>query len=186
MADLVTRREAVMDAADRALDAAWPARQGDDFVRAMQAAAAELEQIAGEMMVSGVPAVEQSRAHRYRGSILSDLEPALGKEMLEKARVAYSMSEALLQGHDDPLETAKLNFNFGNMRTRREGEVKRIIESIFSQTRFFPFRVIVRHISGKSDFTNGHLLVRPGDRKHPMGMFYVFDRGFHQMGRNSF
>lgn len=112
--DLVARREAVMDRAERALDAAWPSRQGSDFVKAMQAAAAELERIAGAMVAAGTPAVEQSRVHRYRGSILSDLAPALGKGMLEAARDAYLLSEELLKGHSDRLEQAKLNFNFGN------------------------------------------------------------------------
>lgn len=103
-----------MDAADRALDAAWPARQGQAFVKAMQSAEVELGRIGDAMAAAGTPAVERSRVHRYRGSILSDLAPALGTEMLVAARDAYLQAEALLEGHGDPQERAKLDFNFGN------------------------------------------------------------------------
>ena len=98
--DLITRRERVMDLADSALDAAWPERKGSEYVGAMQAAAKELEEIAAEMKAKGVEPVEQSRACRYLGSIYSDLAPALGKEMLIKAKEAYQMAEAFLEGYD--------------------------------------------------------------------------------------
>ena len=112
--DLITRRERAMDLADSALDAAWPERKGAEYVGAMQSAAKELEDIAAEMQAEGVEKVEQSRTYRYQGSIYSDLAPALGKEMLIKAKEAYQMAEAFLEGYDDELEWAKLNFNFGN------------------------------------------------------------------------
>ena len=103
-----------MDLADRALDAAWPERYGADYVRKMLSAANELEEIAVEMQAERVEPVEQSRAYRYLGSIYSDLAPSLGKEMLIKAKGAYQMAEGFLEGYDDELERAKLNFNFGN------------------------------------------------------------------------
>lgn len=99
---------------DRALDAAWPARQGDDYVREMRWAAAELETIASEMQAKGFDQVEQSRTYRYLGSVYADLEPAMGKEMLLKAKKVYQTAETLLEGQSDELERAKLNFNFGN------------------------------------------------------------------------
>jgi len=103
-----------MARADRALDAAWPARKGDDYVREMRWAVSQLETIAGEMQAKGFNLVEQSRTYRHLGSVYSDLEPALGKEMLLKARTAYQAAETLLLGQSDDLERAKLNFNFAN------------------------------------------------------------------------
>jgi hypothetical protein len=103
-----------MARADRALDAAWPARQGDDYVREERWAAAQLETIASEMQTQGFDRVEQSRTWRFLGSVYADLEPALGKEMLLKAREAYQRAETLLEDQSDELERAKLNFNFGN------------------------------------------------------------------------
>lgn len=112
--DLIKLREQVMDRADRVLEAAWSARLGDDYVREMRWAASQLETIAGEMQAKGFNKVEQSRTHRILGSIYADLEPALGKEMLLKARKTYQTAETLLAGQSDELERAKLNFNFGN------------------------------------------------------------------------
>jgi nucleoside 2-deoxyribosyltransferase len=112
--DLIKRREQVMGRADRALDAAWPARRGDDYVREMRWAAGELETIASEMQAKGFDQVEQSRTYRYLGSVYADLEPALGKDMLLKAKKVYQMAETLLEGQSDELERAKLNFSLGN------------------------------------------------------------------------
>ncbi|MHC4555732.1 MAG: hypothetical protein ACYS80_00350 [Planctomycetota bacterium] len=112
--DLIKRREQAMDRADRALDAAWPARQGDDYVREMRWAASELETIASGMHAKGIDQVEQSRTYRYLGSVYADLGPALGKEMLLKAKKVYQMAESLLDGQSDENERARLDFNFGN------------------------------------------------------------------------
>lgn len=112
--DLLSRREQAMDRADRVLDKAWPARTGDEYVREMKSSAKELEKIAAEMQASGIDRVEQSRAYRYLGSVYSDLAPALGKEMLVKARNAYQKAETLLEGFGDVLERAKIDFNLGN------------------------------------------------------------------------
>ncbi len=103
-----------MNRADRALDKAWPERKGQEYVQAMESAARELLAIAGDMKVKGVDPVEQSRTYRYLGSVYSDLAPALGKNILTRASDAYQMAETLLEGHGDPLERAKLDFNFGN------------------------------------------------------------------------
>ncbi len=111
---LVARREQMMDRVDRALDKAWPERKGEEYVREMEAAAKEFEEIAKAMRASGVEAVEESRAYRYLGSVLSDLAPASGKQMLSKSIDAYRKAEALLEGHGDALEQAKLDFNSGN------------------------------------------------------------------------
>lgn len=112
--DLIARREQVMDDAGRALDAAWPERKGDEYTLAMQTAARELESIASRMPLEGLNRTEQSRTYRYLGSVYSDLAPALGKEMLYKARESYEKAESLLAGEPDGAELAKLNFNFGN------------------------------------------------------------------------
>jgi hypothetical protein len=112
--DLIKRREEVMDRVDRALDAAWPERKGEDYVREMRSAVKELEAIAAQMRVEDFTRVEQSRTYRLLGSLYADLDPALGKEMLSKAREAYEVAEALLGGQTDELERAKLNFNYAN------------------------------------------------------------------------
>lgn len=128
--DLIIRRERAMDVADKALDSAWPERKGADYVRAMQSAAKELEKIATLMRKEGVEAVEQSRTYRYLGSIYSDLSPALGKEMLNKAKEAYQRAELFLEGCDDAIEWAKLNFNFGNtLRQIDPGDVTQLQEA---------------------------------------------------------
>ncbi len=112
--DLIQQREQVMNEADRVLDAAWPERTGAEYTRAMQSAAAALESIAAAMARRDINKTEQSRTYRYLGSVYSDLTPAVGAEMLLKAKEAYEKAEALLAGEPDELERAKLNFNFGN------------------------------------------------------------------------
>jgi len=112
--DLIERREQAMDNADRALDAAWPRRVGDEYVCAMRAAAGELEEIASKMKAARMEGLEQSRLYRYLGSVFSDLAPALGKEMLSKAKAAYQEAEELLRGEKDEFKRAKHNFNYGN------------------------------------------------------------------------
>ena len=113
--ELIARRESAMNRADRALDKAWPKRLGEDYVREMQSAAKDLESIVEKMHTFGVKPVETSRTYRYIASIYSDLEPALGKQMLTTAMRAYSQAEIQLEGQDDALEHAKLDFNFGNL-----------------------------------------------------------------------
>ncbi len=49
----------------------------------------------------------------------------------------------------------RIDFDLRNMRPGREGEVKRIVESIFSEPRLQIFRIVVRHISRKGNLTNG-------------------------------
>ena len=99
---------------DRAVDAAWPARQGDDYVREMRWAAGELETIAREMQAKGFGRIEQSRTYHYLGSVYADLGPALGKAMLLQAQKVYQRAETLLEGQSDELERAKLSFDFAN------------------------------------------------------------------------
>jgi len=112
--NLIDRRERAMDRADRALDAAWPERKGNDYVREMQWVAKELEEVATAMSREGSELVEQSRTYSNLGSVYSDLAPALGQKMLLEARAAYLKAEALLKDCDDELAHAKLNFNFAN------------------------------------------------------------------------
>ena len=119
-----------MGRADKALDAAWPARRGDDYVCEMRWAAGELETIASEMQAKGFDQVEQSRTYRYLGGVYADLEPALGKDMLLKAKKVYQMAETLLEGQSDELERAKLNFNFGNtLRQIDQNDIEQLQEA---------------------------------------------------------
>jgi nucleoside 2-deoxyribosyltransferase len=112
--ELLKQREQAMDRADRALDKAWPERKGEEYVREMESAAAALDRIAAQMHAAGSEPLEQSRVYRYLGSVRADLAPALGKQSLMKSRDAYRKAESLLGDHGEPLERAKLDFNFGN------------------------------------------------------------------------
>lgn len=112
--DLINQRESTMDRADRALDAAWPSRIGSEYVHEMQAVAEELKGIAAAMAQEKVDPAEQSRVYRYLGSIYSDMAPALGHDNLFESQKFYEKAEHLLEGNDDLLEQAKLNFNFAN------------------------------------------------------------------------
>lgn len=128
--DLIARREQAMDSADCALDRAWPERKGQEYVREMESVARELEAIAGEMRTRGVDPIETSRAYRYLGSVYSDLAPALGNNLLARARDAYQKAEMLLEGHSDTLERARLDFNFGNtLRQLDPNDVKQLQEA---------------------------------------------------------
>lgn len=112
--ELIKRREEILDRVDRALDAAWPARTGDAYVREMRWAERELKAVAIEMQSKGIGKVEQSRTYQGLGSVYADLEPALGKEMLLKAMEAYNIAETLIEGQSEDLVRAKLNFNIAN------------------------------------------------------------------------
>ena len=128
--DLAKQREEVMDRADRALNKAWPGRQGEEYVREMESAAGELERIAAEMRASAVEPLEQSRAYRYLGSVHADLAPALGKPSLMKSRDAYQKAESLLGKQGDALERAKLDFNYGNtLRQLDANDIKLLHEA---------------------------------------------------------
>ena len=138
--DLLKRREQAMDRADRALNKAWPERKGEEYVREMESAAGELERIAREMHASGIDQVEQSRTHRYLGSVYADLSPAQGKQSLMKSRDAYRKAESLLGKHGDALERAKLDFNFGN--TLRQLDANDIGQLQEAERRFLSARKV--------------------------------------------
>lgn len=128
--DLVKRREDAMDRADRALNKAWPERKGEEYVREMESAAAELERVAAQMQASGIAALEQCRTYRYLGSVCCDLAPALGKPSLMKSRDAYRKAESLLGDHGDALERAKLDFSFGNtLRQLDSNDIQQLQEA---------------------------------------------------------
>jgi len=112
--DLVASRERAMDRAERALNLAWPARKGEQFISEMTYAANALSQIAVDMHQANIDPIERSRAYRYLGSVYSDLAPALGEKMLIRARQAYEQAESLLEGQNDVQERARLNFNLAN------------------------------------------------------------------------
>jgi hypothetical protein len=130
--ELLLRRERVMDDYYRVLDAVWPDRNGSEFVYQSHMALHELEDIISKMAQRGVGPVEQSRTYRFFGSVCSDLEPTFGKEMLLKAKEAFQMADIMLEGQDDELERAKLNFNFGNtLRLIDPNDIELLSESRF-------------------------------------------------------
>ncbi|UCC81002.1 MAG: TIR domain-containing protein [Candidatus Zixiibacteriota bacterium] len=113
--DLIALRENVMDRAYGIVDANWPARKGAKYRSDMMKVVDELKKIAEKMRAQNYARIEQSRIYRYLGSVYSDLIPELGDEMFQKSCEAYKVAEDLLEGIDDPLERAKLNFNYGNV-----------------------------------------------------------------------
>lgn len=118
---LIQRRDEVVDRADRAVQAAWPRRQGEPYVRQMRGAIEELEGIASAMATAGIDPVQRARTYRQLGSLYADLEPALGQQMLLHAKVDYELAEGLLQGQHDDLERAKLDFNYANALRQMPG-----------------------------------------------------------------
>ena len=96
--DLIRHREQVMDRADKALDAAWPARTGDDYVRVMQWAVSELKSNAAAMHKQGVDPVERvaSLALRIVGRV--KVKPNVGYYLGEK-----SICVPQLRKHHAPL-----------------------------------------------------------------------------------
>jgi hypothetical protein len=112
--ELIDRRNRAVERVDKAIDEAWPQRTGEKYVHEMKWAVDELKTIADLMKAMNFNLIEQSRTYRLLGSFYADMEPALGKEMLNNARKAYQVAEALLENQSDDLERAKLNFNFAN------------------------------------------------------------------------
>lgn len=112
--NLINSREQVMDRVEQALDKAWPARLGNDYVKEMQHAVMEFTNICNEMQAKGISRIEQSRTYRYLGIVYFNLEPALGNKMIQKASQAYEKAEILLKDQPDELEKAKLNYNYGD------------------------------------------------------------------------
>jgi len=136
---LVKRRDEIMTRADRAVEAAWPQRKGETYLREMRTAVDVLQAIAAEMHTAGLNRVEQSRTYRHLGSVYADLEPAQGKEMLIKAKGAYQLAEDLLRGETDGLERAKLNFNYANtLRQLDPNDIRQLEEA---KERFLAARV---------------------------------------------
>lgn len=119
-----------MQRADRALDAAWPARASQEFVTETMACGEALKSLCARMQAERLDAVEQSRTHRLLGALYADLEPALGKTMLSRAVAAYAVAEDLLVGQEDELERAKLNFNYANaLRLLDPDDIRRLEEA---------------------------------------------------------
>lgn len=127
---LIRQRDNIVQRADRALDAAWPARTSPEFVTETLACGEALRSLCTRMQAEHLDAVEQSRTHRLLGALYADLEPALGKPMLAKALSAYAVAEDLLLGREDGLEQAKLNFNYANaLRLLDPDDIHRLEEA---------------------------------------------------------
>jgi len=131
---LIKQRENAMDRADAAVDAAWPETKGERYVKEMQSAADDLHDIAVSMENEGTDSIEISRTFRYLGSIYADLAPALGNSMYSTSKDFYLKAEKLLEGCDDDLERARLNFNYGN--TLRQMDPNNIDQLQEAKTRF--------------------------------------------------
>lgn len=153
--DLIARREQAMDHADKLIEKAWPERKGAAYLQGMQLVASKLVKTVAEMQACGIHAVEQSRTYRYLGSVCSDLAPALGKRMLEEAREAYLKAEALLEGHEDPLEHAKLDFNLANtLRLLDANDIDQLQEAerrLLSARKVFEMQSLPQHIASAEE-----------------------------------
>ena len=132
--NLIVQRENAMDRADAAVNAAWPERKGESYVKKMKSAANELQNLAVSMENEGIDFMELSRTFRYLGSIYADLAPALGNSMYVKSKDHYLKAEKLLEGCGDDLEVARLNFNYAN--TLRQMDPNNIDQLQEAKTRF--------------------------------------------------
>ena len=78
-----------------------------------------------------------------------------------------------------------VHFHLANIGTGREGEVGRVVERGFVQTRLqLVQRIVVRHISGERDLAKAHLFIGAFDGELAIGELDVGVAGLHQMGRN--
>ena len=68
----------------------------------------------------------------------------------------------------------RINFNFRDVGARRIGEIGRVVERVFVQTRLeFIERIVVRHIGGECHFSEGFFLVGAHDFEFSIGEFDV-------------
>ncbi len=106
------RRRALLARSDAALDR-WPDREGREFVREMTEVAEGLKALAEEADRAGSNAIERARTWRHAGNACFDLGAGGRRPQLEAAAAAFRRAEALLGGENDPVETSKLNYSFG-------------------------------------------------------------------------
>ena len=112
-AELRARRDRAAERHDAAL-ARHPDREGDGFVAELEAVVEELTAVANMGDVPSADPVETARTFRWLGDALFDLGRGNDREALEQGVAAYRRSEALLALTEAPLESAKLDINYGN------------------------------------------------------------------------
>src|SRR5688572_1602115 len=104
-------RQTLLSRSDAALDR-WPDRKGSEFVREMTDVAEGLQALAHAADRTGNDALERARTWRHVGNAYFDLG-ASDPTQLEHSAAAFRNAEALLDAADDPVETMKLNYAFG-------------------------------------------------------------------------
>ena len=124
---LLGRRERVLARHDRALER-WPDRSGGFSAELIQVTN-ELEAIAIALDTQGSTSIERCRTWRFLGDALFDLAHGTDASVLSRAVAAYDKAEALLAVLDEPLDRAKLDFNFANtLRGMSGGSDRALLE----------------------------------------------------------
>lgn len=106
------RRAALLGKSDAALDR-FPQRTGREFVGELTEVAQGLAKLAQAADRAGGDALERSRTWRHLGNAYFDLGSGREKAQLERASAAFERAETLLAGVNDPVETVKLNYSWG-------------------------------------------------------------------------
>jgi len=107
------RRDRVAERHDAAL-ARYPARKGDAFQRELQAVVAELTAVTTAADDPGSDPVEVAKIYRWLGDAYFDLGLGKDESALTRGTQAYRRAEELLADAEAPVESAKLDFNYGN------------------------------------------------------------------------
>ena len=107
------RREDAAHRHDAAL-AAFPARKGAEFQRALRAVIAELEAVAGTARFAAQDPAEYARTLTWLGAAYFDLGAGVDDDCLVESASRYLQAERALTGEDAPLLKAKLAHNFAN------------------------------------------------------------------------
>src|SRR5215831_14532490 len=111
-AEQLKRREGMLSRSDRALEK-WPDRKGPEFTSEMQAVIRALETLAQEADLHSSNVLERARNWRYIGIAYFDLADAREMSLLKKSEAVFANSEALSRDLHDDIETAKLNYSYG-------------------------------------------------------------------------
>ena len=91
----------------------WSDRTGEGFLRELSAIVRDLEALVAEVEESSSDRLERARNYRYLGNAYFDLGAGRNPKWLERAVVAYTLAEALLDGVENPAERAKLAYSHG-------------------------------------------------------------------------
>ncbi len=111
------RRAALLAKGDAALDR-FPQRSGSEFVHEMTEVADGLASLAEAADRAGGDRLERARTWRHLGNAYFDLGSGRVKAQLERAAEAFARAGTLLAGLNDPVETVKLNYSWGQTLLR--------------------------------------------------------------------